>query len=486
MNRAMKAPRLLLLAAVLGTSLAAQPSYEGTWTGAVTAPQGPAEITLQFLPAADGKFDVKLHLPRMHTYGFTFPASGEVVDGEMVFAPLATRLRTYGTSLAGTFGLGQLRITLRRGGEFSPEPPAPTYPAAPAPLWTHDLGALTWASPVVADGFVYVGDRAGRFHAVRTADGSPAWTFTGPNRIDGRAVVAGDQVLFVDSRNDLVALARADGSLRWRCPLYDAAEAGGKPLAENPTFNRRVAVPLVVDDTVYCGSADGGLYALDAATGTRRWRHPAGAAIFSPIAQFDDATLAFGTMDGSVVLLDRHTQKETARLQTGGGVVTRPLLVGDRVIVGSRDYMLYGFDRATGQPAWKFSYWFSWVESTPQLHDGVIYVGASDYRRVTALDPASGRELWGTDVRGMCWGWPAVTHDTVFTGTVAQNIPGTVIRHTGGLMALDRRTGAVRWQFLSPVPPENAFGGFAGSLAVDGERVIGAGFDGKLMAFPAR
>lgn len=478
--------RFLFLLAALAGALRAQPSYEGTWTGQATAPQGTTEITVQFIPAAGGKFDVKVQMPRMHTYGFTFPASGEVVDGEMVFAPLATKLRTYGTSLAGTFGLSNLRVTLRRGGEFQAEPPPPTYPAAPAPLWTHPLGALTWASPVVAGGIVYVGSRDGKFHAVRSADGAAVWTFAGTNRIDGRAVVAGDQVLFVDGRNDLVALARADGAPRWRFPLYDPAQVGGKALVDNPTFNRRVAVPLVVGDTVYCGSADGGLYALDAATGAKKWRHDAGAPIFSPIAQFDDATIAFGTMDGSVVQLDRHTQKETARMKTGGGVVTRPLLVGDRVIVGSRDYMLYGFDRATGQAAWKFSYWFSWVESTPQLRDGVIYVGASDYRRVTALDPATGRELWGTDVRGMCWGWPAVTGDSVFIGTVAQNMQGTVIRHTGGLVALDRQTGAVRWQFLSPAAPENSFGGFAGSLAVDGDRVIGAGFDGQLMAFPAR
>lgn len=477
--------RLLVLLACAAT-LRADQSYVGRWTGQVTAPQGTTELTVEFTAAAGGKYDVKVQMPRMHTYGFTFPASGEVIDGEMVFAPLATKLRFYGSSLAGTFGLGNLRVTLRRGGEFAPELPAPEYPAAPPAEWTYDLGALTWASPVVADGIVYVGARDGRFHAVRAADGAGVWKFEGTNRIDGRAVLAGDLVLFVDGKNELVALARSDGTRRWRFALHDPAHAGGKPLAENPTFNRRVAVPLVVGDTVYCGSADGGLYSLDAVTGAKRWRHEAGAPIFSPIAQFDDATLAFGTMDGSVVLLDRHTQKETARMKTGGGVVTRPLLVGDRVIAGSRDYTLYGFDRATGQAAWKFSYWFSWVESTPQLRDGVIYVGASDYRRVTALDPATGREHWGTDVGGMCWGWPAVTEDSVFMGTVAQNMQGTVIRHTGGLVALDRRTGAVRWRFLSPPAPENSFGGFAGSLAVAGDRVIGAGFDGKLMAFPVR
>ena len=141
---------------------------------------------------------------------------------------------------------------------------------------------------------------------------------------------------------------------------------------------------------------------------------------------------------------------------------------------------------ADGSVAWKFSYWFSWIESTPALRDGFIYIGASDYRRVTVLNPATGKTKWATEVRGMNWGTPLVTDDRVFTGTASQNIPGTAISHTGGIMALDRATGAVLWQLLAPLAPENGFGGYAGSLALAGDKVIAAGFDGNLVALPAR
>ena len=178
--------------------------------------------------------------------------------------------------------------------------------------------------------------------------------------------------------------------------------------------------------------------------------------------------------------------REISRVRAGGGVVTTPVLAGGNLIVGSRDYMLYAFRAGDGAPAWKFSYWFSWVESTPALADGVIYVGASDYRRVTAFDPKSGAVRWATDVRGLAWGTPLVTADTVFIGTVAQNIPGTAIAHTGGIMALDRTTGAVKWQLLAAPAPENSFGGYAGSLALAGDLVIAAGFDGNLIALSAK
>jgi outer membrane protein assembly factor BamB len=119
------------------------------------------------------------------------------------------------------------------------------------------------------------------------------------------------------------------------------------------------------------------------------------------------------------------------------------------------------------------------------LRDGLIYVGASDYARVSVIDPAAGRATWQTPVHGMNWGSPLVTDETVFTGTASQNIPGTALAHTGGIMALDRKNGAVKWQLRAAPAPENGFGGYAGTLALDGGKVIAAGFDGKLIALPA-
>lgn len=471
------------LATAFPLTAATPDQVAGLWTGVVNGPQGGTELTLKLAHADAGRFDVTVHMPRMHTYGFTFRAAGEFADGRFTFAPLAVQLILTGETLAGTFGPGRLPVKMHRGGELTPEPPEPVYPDAPTPRWTYSLGAPTWAAPVTEDGVVYVGTNDGRFHAVNIADGAPRWVWSGAHRIDGRAVIAGDAVLFVDGSAGLVCLARADGALRWRVSLHDAVIAGGPP-PENPTFNRRTATPLVVKGTVYCGSGDGGLYAVDLDSGRKLWRHEAGAPVFSGVAEIEPGVLAFGCMNGAVVLLDRHTQTEVTRHQTGGGVVTTPVLADGNLIVGSRDYLLHAFSRADGHVAWQFSYWFSWVESTPRLDGGVMYIGASDYRRVSAFDPATGRELWATDVRGLCWGTPVVTTDTVYIGTVAQNFPGTVIRHTGGVMALDRHTGRVKWQYRAPLPAANGFGGCAGSLALADGCVIGAGFDGQLVAWP--
>jgi outer membrane protein assembly factor BamB len=77
---------------------------------------------------------------------------------------------------------------------------------------------------------------------------------------------------------------------------------------------------------------------------------------------------------------------------------------------------------------------------------------------------------------------PLLTGDRVFIGTVAQNLPGTSIAHSGGIMALERATGAVVWRLPAAPAAVNAFGGCAGSLALAGDLVIAAEFDGELLA----
>ncbi len=488
MSSLRRIPWLVLGALMLAQPLSAAPDpVEGVWTGTITAPQGTvADFGLEFFRTLRGTLVFRMNFPAMFTYAATFMIPVEAGgDGRYRITPaFQLQLELKGETLAGTFGAGRLPVVLHRSAAFPPRPGPVTHPAPPPVSWHYDLGAPTWAPPVAADGVVYVGTSAGRVHAVRARDGSRVWSWDGPHAIDGAAAVEGDTVYVLDTKLELHALNRRDGTPRWTTPLHDAALAGG-PAPDNPTFNHRAATPLVWDGVVYCGSSDGGLYAVDAAGGQVRWRHAAGAAVFSSVGRTETDTLLFGTMDGSVVLLDRRTHEEIRRFKTDGGVVTTPVVAAGNVIVGSRDYLVHAFRLADGAEAWRFSYWFSWVESTPALVDGLLYIGASDYSRVTALDPATGRARWETPVHGMNWGTPLVTADRVFTGTAAQNIPGTVIAHVGGLMALDRKTGEVCWQLLAPPAPPNGFGGYAGSLALADGKVIAAGFDGQLIALPA-
>lgn len=458
---------------------------EGRWTGTVASPQGEtAEIGLEFFRQQEGGLGFRLNFPAMFTYEAALGAPVEAETGGAYAIPaFATQLHVSGDQLTGTFTGAGLPLRLQRGGHWTPKPEFPAYAPAPPPVWRYPLGAGTWAPPVSAGGVIYAGGGDGRFHAVRAADGTPLWVWPGTQAIDGRAALDDAAVYFLDTRFNLVALDRQTGALRWRLPLHNEFLAGCS-VPDNPTFNHRAATPLLHDGTLYVGSSDGGLYAINPANGTVRWRHDARAPVYSGIAVHDRATLLFGTMDGSVVLLDHENRREIRRLKTGGGVVTTPVVIGDRIVAGSRDYLLHAFHLANGDPAWKFSFWFSWIESTPAVRDGLLYLGGSDYARVSAIDPVTGQARWGTVVHGLTWGTPLVTERHVFAGTVNQNLPGTLIDHRAGLVKLDRATGAVLWRLELPNAPEGKFTGYAGGPVLADGKVVVAGLDGFLAAYP--
>lgn len=456
--------------------------FVGIWVGEITAPNARTEIGLAFIRTEKGLL-VSLNLPEMFLYSVNFgPAK---IDGDTFqLEPLNLVVTHQGDTLTGTFAIAKLPVTLRRGGSFSKEPPSPTLPPAPAATWTRALGATAWASPVAQDGVVYVGTIDGKFHAVRATDGNELWTWSGPNPCYGAALASADSIIFVDDRCDLVALNRLDGTLKWRTALHDEKLAGGPP-PKNETFNHRAAAPVVDPKGVlYIGSTDGGLYAVRAKTGKILWRHETKAKFYAAVA-LDNERVIGACYDGSVFVFDLRTRQEISRVKLGGALVSTPVVVGDRIVVGSRDYLLYGLDLKSRAVVWRDSYWFSWVESTPRLADGLLYIGGSDYRRVSALEPSTGKARWATDVRGLSWGTPVVSAQTVFAATSGQIIAGTVIKHTGGIVALDRVTGAIKWRYLAPTDAGADFNGYVGSLVLADAKIIGAGVDGTLIAFPA-
>jgi outer membrane protein assembly factor BamB len=462
----------------LAATARAENQVEGVWMGRVTAPQGDAEIGFAFKRTPRG-LTAAMHMPLMHVYNLPLGPVGEA-GSAFTIPPLDTVMELRGDLLTGIFALGRLPLELHRGGAFAAEPASARLPAGPAPRWARQLGAAVWASPVARDGVVYLGTADGHFHAVRAADGSDVWTWTGPNALYGQALVTDGSICLADAHSDLVCLDRVTGNLQWRAPLCNP-KTGGAALADR-SFTHRTPVPVLADGVIYAGSADGDLCAIESATGKTLWRHGVGAPIYAGVALPGRDALVAGCFDGTVVTLDRRTGAELRRVRVGGPVVSAPVIAGDIAVVGSRDYLLYGVSLSRAQVAWKYSYWFSWVESAPQLVDGVAYIGSSDFRRVSALNPTTGTMLWLADVRGITWGTPVVTADTVYAGTQGQS--PAFLHHEGGIVALDRRTGIVKWRVALTGKPDAERVGCIGSLALADDRLIAAAYDGTLAAYP--
>src|ERR671938_81891 len=97
-------------------------------------------------------------------------------------------------------------------------------------------------------------------------------------------------------------------------------------------------------------------------------------------------------------------------------VQSSPAVSGGTVFVGARDGFLYAIDAATGQLRWRFDHKISWVNTSPAVHDTVVYAGSSDGQFVQAVHAATGRELWRAKA-GVTWSSPAVAGDLVFFGS---------------------------------------------------------------------
>ncbi len=454
--------------------------FVGVWQGEIIAPNTTTSLGVAFIDTERGLL-VSLSLPEMFIYNVNFGAA-EIRDGTFELAPLNLKLRRVGSELRGSFALAELPVTLRPGSAFPDAPEVEELPPAPAPRWQRALDSAVWASPIVHEGIVYVGTVDGRVHAIRATDGEPVWTWVGTAPLYGAALATNDAIYLVDERDDLVRLERATGKLRWRVSLRSDS-AGENPA--NPTFTHRTAAPIWDGrDLLYVGSTDGQVHAIRARTGKIAWSKSVGAPLYAPLALHGDTLLA-GAFDGTLVGFNRRTRAETLRVKLGGPIVSTPAVSGSLAIVGARDYLLYAVSLNDGRIAWRNSFWFSWVESSPRLEGGTLYIGSSDYRRVSALDPRTGAQKWATDVRGLTWGTPLVLGERVFAATAGQHLEGTVITHEGGIVALDRATGSVVWRYRAPVPQGADMSGFAGSLATDGQVVIGVTLDGTMMAFPA-
>ncbi|HQR37714.1 MAG TPA: PQQ-binding-like beta-propeller repeat protein, partial [Blastocatellia bacterium] len=242
--------------------------------------------------------------------------------------------------------------------------------------------------------------------------------------------------------------------------------------------------PVLVDGVLYVGSGDNGLHAVNAATGQRVWRFETTGMIRTD-AVVDATRVYVGSLDGFVYAIDRQTGKELWKKNTYGPLTTSPSLVAGRLIIGNRNGLLAAIDPVTSDTAWRMTFWGSAVESSPVAGDGgLFYIGASDLRRVSAIDAKDGRVVWRTDVYGWAWPRPAVTDRFIYQSAIGA--APYEMRHLGSLVALDRATGRIAWRWPMPDWPGAWTTGFAAPPVVSGGTLVVGGLDGSLYAFPAQ
>ena len=105
--------------------------------------------------------------------------------------------------------------------------------------------------------------------------------------------------------------------------------------------------PAVVGDTLYAGSMDDNVYALNAATGAKLWNFTTGGEVQSSPAVFN-GVLYVGSNDFNVYALNAATGEKLWNYTTGGVVSFSPSVVDGAVYIGSLDGNIYALNATNG------------------------------------------------------------------------------------------------------------------------------------------
>ncbi len=254
-------------------------------------------------------------------------------------------------------------------------------------------------------------------------------------KITATPVVAGGQVFTMDSDGSVSAFDEATGSRRWNTDTQ-----GEKDRSTN--VGGGIAV---VGGVLYATTGRAEAIALDAATGTIKWRAPLGAPARSAPAIVDNR-LFVPTIDERLVALSTTDGKQiwTYQASAASTIVLgepAPAYADGLVVAGFGSGDLVALRADTGALAWSDSLAaaqgrnsladLSAIRAMPVIVNNIVYaIGVGGL--LLALDLRSGRRLWEREAAGQNTPW--VAGDWLFVLTLDQQVA-----------CLNRTDGRVRW-----------------------------------------
>jgi outer membrane protein assembly factor BamB len=243
-------------------------------------------------------------------------------------------------------------------------------------LWNTPTNGPMLSSPTVVNGTVYAGSQDSHVYAFDAATGVKLWSYATSAQVAvSPAVVNGVVYICTSTPDEFYALSAATGSLIWNVQVgCSSTSAIQFPYA---------SAPAVSNGTIYVGSPEGILYALQASTGITLWSYTTAGEIFSAPA-VANGTVYFGSEDGNVYALKASTGTLLWKYKSGLDVPTAPAVANGVVYVSSNDGHTYALNAATGAKLWTSGY-NNTSFSSPAVANGMLYVGTGSSALAYAL-----------------------------------------------------------------------------------------------------
>jgi alcohol dehydrogenase (cytochrome c) len=218
------------------------------------------------------------------------------------------------------------------------------------------------------------------------------------------------------------------------------------------SFEKFEATPLVVDGVMYTVQPPNDIVALDAAAGRVFWTYnftpsslsrPCCGRVNRGVAIAGD-TLFMGTIDSRLIAVDAKNGKplwniEVAKPEAGYAITHAPLVIKDKVIVGvaGGEFGIRGFIAAynvqTGKEMWKFYTIPGKGEPGNETWQGDSWkTGGASVWVTGSYDPELNLTYWGIGNPGPDWNGDSRAGDNLYSDSV---------------VALDADTGKLKWHY---------------------------------------
>jgi outer membrane protein assembly factor BamB len=165
-------------------------------------------------------------------------------------------------------------------------------------------------------------------------------------------------------------------------------------------------------------------------------------------------------LGGWLNALNASDGKKLWAFKTNGEIKSSPVVVGDRVLIGSYDEHLYCLSARTGALQWKFKT-NGPVHSTPGIADGMAFIAGCD-ELFRAIRLSDGKEVFNVSSGAYTGASPALREGLAFYGTFDNEVLGVNLA--------ERK---VDWRYEHP---QRKFP-FYSSAAVTSTRVVVGGRD---------
>jgi eukaryotic-like serine/threonine-protein kinase len=249
-----------------------------------------------------------------------------------------------------------------------------------------------------------------------------------------------NNTLYVGSlEGRLVAVNLADQSRQWAEPLKLQSQGGlfgcSSMLSCGGTTSRApiYGTPVVSANLVYLAGYNGKIYAYNTTNLASRWIFPRDGYLSTFVGSLiiDQNKLYIGCTDGWIYCLDATTGDLLSKYQTGAKIWGTPAVAGNTVYIGSFDKKLYALDSANLTLKWTYTTEGA-IIAKPLVNNGVVYIGSFD-KKMYAINAADGTLKWQYDQAGN-WFWtqPVIVDGMLYAGCL-----------DGFIYVLDAETGAV-------------------------------------------